>query len=141
MTDLREAMRGTATANDLSAVDVPEWKQKVYIRKLTVREMESLSRPHEGTTAASIRVLLASIVDEQGNRLLTDEDFDLLMDQPFGLLMPLMAEAGKQNGLTSKEVEEAVELFTKARGDSNGSKLPSHSGLRATRSTPSRQES
>jgi hypothetical protein len=50
------------------------------------------------------------------------------LDQPFGLLMPLMAEAGKQNGLTSKEVEEAVALFTKARGESNGSRSPSPSG-------------
>lgn len=116
MSELREALRQTAASNDVSPIDVPEWGQKVYIRKLTVRDQMMLAEQVQNPVEMSVRVLLASICDENGARVLGDDDFDLLVDQPVPLLMPLLAEAAKQNGLSSKELEEAVASFGNSPG-------------------------
>lgn len=110
MTDIREAMRAAAASNDLLAVDVPEWETKVYIRRLTVRDQKAIADESDPTESA-MKVLMASLCDEQGNRLLEPEDYDLLLDQPFPVIMPLLGEAAKANGLTSKELEAAVAAF------------------------------
>ena len=120
MTDLREAMRAARNA-DASIVDVPEWGQKVYLRKLSVGEQIKLTEDSPSPAVASLRILLLSIVDEGGRRLLDDTDWDLLLEQPFPVLLPLLAEAAKQNGLTTTELEEAVASFKTAPGEDSSS--------------------
>jgi len=116
MSDLREALKGTAASNDLAVVDMPDWDRKVYIRKLTVRDQMRLAEQVQNPVEMTVRVLLTSICDENGERSLSDDDFDLLVDQPVPLLMPLLAEAAKQNGLSSTELEEAVASFGNSPG-------------------------
>jgi hypothetical protein len=115
---MRQAIKGA-----LVAYDVPEWGQKVFVRQLTAREVMALrdgSETRSGTEMA-VRMLLVAIVDENGERLLEDDDFDLLLDQPVSVLMPLAMEAARQNGLTKEEMEAAVADFTKGRTELSSS--------------------
>lgn len=116
MTSLREAMQGTATHADLGIVDVPAWEQKVYVRQLTVREMSKLDNDNSDPVGTTLRIALHCIVDENGDRLLGDDDLELLMDQPWSIIMPLLGEVATRNGLTSDEVQAAIASFGQAPG-------------------------
>ena len=105
-----------ARTTDLRAVDVPEWGQKVYLRPLSAREQMDIEKMDVPASERSLRILLLSIVDEDGNRLLADDDFDLILDQPFPVLIPLLKETGKVNGFDEAEVEEAMQTFERAQG-------------------------
>lgn len=117
MTDLREAMRAAATSSDLVPVDVPEWGRKVFIRRLAVRDQVAIEKMSgDDPKMTGLRTLVLSLCDEDGSQLLGDDDLDLLMDQSLAVVIPLLMEAARHNGLSSKEVEEAVAAFGKAPG-------------------------
>jgi hypothetical protein len=114
VTDLREAMRAAATRRDLVAIDVPEWGRKVFLRKMSVRD--SLDRDDGADPKmAAIRLLLDSVCDENGDPELSEGDLELILDQPVGVLMPILTEAARLNGFTSKELEDAVQSFGNAQ--------------------------
>lgn len=121
-------MRKTATKTDLVAVEVPEWERTVYIRALSVREGLNTEQAQPDPALRGVEVLIASLVDENGEQLLTKDDLDLILDQPLGIITPLLVESAKQNGFTGKELEEAVQAFAQARGGSNSTESPSLSG-------------
>lgn len=136
MTDFRETLRA-AVKGELTSKHVPAWGRDVYIRKLSVREQLALIEDDPKPEVASMRVLLAAMADENGDRLLGDDDMELLLDQTFATLAPLLTEAAKQNGLTSQELEDAMAAFAKARDDQPSSGLPSLSGEPSENSKPS----
>jgi hypothetical protein len=127
VTDFRETLR-TAVKGHLTSKFVPAWDRDIYIRKLSVREQLALIEDDPKPEVASLRVLLAAMADENGDRLLADDDMELLLDQTFATLAPLLTEAAKQNGLTSKELEDAMAAFEPARDEQPSSGLPSLSG-------------
>lgn len=116
MTELREAMR-QAVKGSTVPIDVPEWGQKVYIRGLSARESVGLTERAGTNAEAAVHMLLVSIVDENGDRVLADDDLDLLMDQPVGVIMPLALECAKLNGLTNEEMQAAIASFGKTPGE------------------------
>src|SRR5262245_41561786 len=109
---MRERLEETRGAGEVSPGDVPEWG-KGYLRRLTVGAQKRLMAETPDTIDQSLRVLLLSLCDEDGKAILDDspEDLELLLDQPVQVMIPLLAEAGKLNGLTSEELEEAVTFF------------------------------
>lgn len=109
---MRNAVKG-----DLTLVDVPEWGEKVYIRKLTVGDQLALSDRTDSQAMLGVMVLLHAIVDENGERRLSDDDLPLLLEQQFTTLMPLLTESAKQNGQTQEELEAAVASFAKTPGE------------------------
>lgn len=121
MTDLREAMRQAVGAAELVAVDVPEWGEKVYIRALSVGDQLAISQSESDQTMIGVKVLLRSIVDENGERRLADEDLPLLLEQSFMTLMPLLTESAKQNGQTKEEIEAAIASFGTTPGKDSSS--------------------
>jgi hypothetical protein len=103
---------------------VPEWGGEVYIRVLSARDQMALSdssKPEE----TPIRVLLHSIVDEHGERILKDEDFEVLAGEDFPIIMRIFGSAAKLNGFSNKELEAAIENF----GPSPNGAKPSESLL------------
>jgi hypothetical protein len=134
--DFRETLRA-AIKGDLTKVHVPAWDRDIYMRKLSVREQLALVEDDPKPEVASLRVLLASMTDENGERLLGDDDMDLLLDQAFPTLAPLLTEAARINGLTSKELEAAMATFEPARDEQPSSGLPSLSGEPSENSKPS----
>ncbi|MGI0148186.1 MAG: hypothetical protein ACREDF_01460 [Thermoplasmata archaeon] len=108
-------------------VAVPEWGGDVLLRVLTVEDQIALG---EDTKPADmpVQVLLHCIVDEQGDRILTDEDAEWLAKEDFPLILRLFSEAAKLNGLTNAELEEAMDRFVPARDEQPSSDSASLSG-------------
>lgn len=127
MTDLRDAMRAAATKRDLVAMDVPEWGQKVYIRKMSVRDSLGYDNG-EDPKMQGLRLVIDSLCDEDGMQLLGSDDMELLIDQPIHVIMPLLLESAKMNGFTSAEIEGAVTSFGQAREGSRSNDSRSRSG-------------
>jgi len=97
-------------------VSVPEWGGDVYLRVMTVADQVALSedvKPAE----MPVQVLLHCLVDENGTRLLEEEDAEALAEEDFPLVLRLFGEAAKLNGLTSKELEAAMAGFEQARDE------------------------
>ena len=108
-------------------VSVPEWGGDVYLRVMTVGDQAALSEDVKPVDMP-VQVLLHCLVDENGARLFTEEDADALAEEDFPLILRLFNEAAKLNGLTSKELEEAVAAFGQARDEQQSTDLPSPSG-------------
>jgi len=136
VTDLRDAMRAAVGAG-IETVYVPEWERKVGIRSLSVKDQLDLLDDEPKPEIATMRILLAAMVDENGDRLLQDEDLPLLLDQPFPVLMPLLHASAKVNGLSTTELEAAMAAFARARGERPSTESPSPSGGPSQNSKPS----
>lgn len=102
------------------ALEVPEWGGEVYIRVLSAKDQAELS---EGMKPAEmpVKLLLHTIVDEAGERVLLDEDYDAMMGEDFPVIMRVFAEAAKLNGLSTKELEEAMASFATAPAEDRSS--------------------
>jgi uncharacterized protein YfaA (DUF2138 family) len=93
--------------------EVPEWGGDVFIRVLSAKDQMLLA---DGTDPKDtpVKVLLYSLVDEDGARLFTDEDFGALLEEDFPVIMRVFSEAAHLNGLSTKELDEAMEGFASA---------------------------
>jgi hypothetical protein len=58
-----------------------------------------------------VHVILHCLVDESGNRILADDDAEALFKEDFPVIMRVFGFVAKQNGLSTKELEEAMENF------------------------------
>lgn len=97
--------------------EVPEWGGDVFIRVLSAQDQMALaegSDTESDKTRMPIRVLLASLVDEEGSRLFNDEDFDELAQEDFTIILRVFSESAKLNGLSTKELDEAMAGFKPA---------------------------
>jgi len=65
--------------------------------------------------------LLAScLVSKDGKRLFADEDVPALLEEEFPVVMRIFSEAARHNGLSTKELDEAMQSFgTTQAGDSS----------------------
>lgn len=117
-------------------VYVPEWGFPIWLRVLTVADQVALA---DGKNPGDmpVEVLLATVVDENGKPAFTADDKELLSGEEAPLIIRLFGEAAKLNGLTSKELEAAMEAFAKARDEQPSSDSPSLSGAPSMNSKPS----
>jgi len=65
----------------------------------------------------AIRVILHCLVTEDGERIFTDDDAGELAKEDFPVIMRVFGFVAKQNGLSTKELEEAMENFAPAPVD------------------------
>jgi len=96
------------------------WGPDLYIRILSAGEQAELA---ESTTAQRmpVRVILHCLVTADGERVFTDEDEDALLAFPFPEVMQAFGQVAKLNGISSKELEEAVEHFRTAPDEQRSS--------------------
>jgi hypothetical protein len=114
VTDFKDAMRA-AVRGHLTAIYSPALERKVWIRQLSVEEALRIENEEPDLKMRGLRITAAAIVNEEGEReIVTDEDFQLFMNLPLAVVIPLLLESGKQNGQTAEEIKEAVEAFVKA---------------------------
>lgn len=106
-------------ANDLpyEDVEVPEWGGVVRVRTLTGKERdtfeESISQVKGKKTElrlANVRAKLAAraIVDENGNRLFSDDDISALGKKSAAALDRVFTVARRLSGFTDEDMEELV---------------------------------
>jgi len=91
-------------------LEVPEWGGEVYVRVLSAADQMVLSDGVEPKEMA-IKVILHCLVDEDGERIFGDDDVDELAKEDFPVIMRVFGFVAKQNGLSTKELEEAMENF------------------------------
>ena len=106
----REQILARSRERKLHRLEVPEWEGEVYVRVMSAAEQMALSRdvkPEE----LPVRLLLATIVTEDGERVFRDDDFDALAGEDFPVILRVFSFAAKLNGLSNKELEEAMEHF------------------------------
>jgi hypothetical protein len=122
VSDLRTKLE-SRKARRAEPLEVPEWEQTVYLRCMSAQDQIDLS---EGTAPAQlpVKILLHCLVDENGERLLGDDDFALLAGEDFPVIMRIFGVAAKLNGLSSKELDEAMATFDTARSESGPSASP-----------------
>jgi hypothetical protein len=94
-------------------LEVPEWGGEVYVRVLSAKDQAELS---DGVKPAEmpIRVLLHCLVDEAGEPILKEEDAEALAEEDFPVILRVFAFVAKLNGLSTKELDEAMESFAPA---------------------------
>ena len=101
-------------AQDLKKVevDIPEWGGKFYVRELTGTERGDLERRvSEAIKANTLRenyrglVVIASLVDESGQRIFTFDDLTLVSGKSGKLLERVGKVAESLNKLSDEEVE------------------------------------
>jgi hypothetical protein len=100
--------------------EVPEWGGDVFIRVLSAADQMDLA---EGTEAKDtpIKVLIRSLVSENGEPLFTDEDFAELAKEDWPVIMRVFQESAHMNGLSTKELDEAMAGFAQAPDESSSS--------------------
>lgn len=111
-------------------VEVPEWGGTVRMRGLTGSERdayESSLFQQRGEKRilrmenVRARLVARCIVDDEGNRLFSDEEVKALGGKSGKVLDRLFDEARKLSGLTAEDVEELAEGFDSAQSDEPGS--------------------
>jgi hypothetical protein len=107
----RKAQKGPA-----DTLDVPEWGEKVGVRRLSLRErlvfekengsFESLDRKTdpEGYSRWLVRYCIATATDLQGDRLFSLEDEKTLDDESATSIERVVLKALKVNVVTAEEV-------------------------------------
>jgi len=93
-------------------VYVPEWGGYVRVRGLTAAERDALESTMLQTNGQvrlenfRARLVAMSIVDEEGNRLFSDEDVDALGRKSAAALQRVFDVAMRLSGLRAEDVEE-----------------------------------
>ncbi len=120
MTLTREQILAARKDRKPHRFEVPEWGGDVFIRVLSAEDQATLSDETD-PKRMPVKVLIYALVDEQGERLFTDEDFAELMQEEFPVILRVFTEAAHLNGLSTKELDEAMEGFASAPDESNSS--------------------
>lgn len=102
-------------ANDLAElkkVDVPEWGDFVYVRKMSGIERDRwellVSKSVDSPMKANVRASLCAmtICDDKGNRLFTDNQINALGAKSAVALNRVFEKSQKLNRLTDDDLEE-----------------------------------
>lgn len=96
---------------------IPVWDAEVYMRRLSAGEaMKIYSRAEkvqdedkkvEEYNFAMYRMVIACLVDENGNQMLTENDINWLLSQDVQVVTALVEAASKMNTINEKAQEEA----------------------------------
>ncbi len=104
-------------------LEVPEWGGEVFVRVMSAKDQAALSEDVKASELP-IKVILHCLVDEKGQRILSDDDFEALFEEDFPIIMKVFAFVARLNGLSSKELDEAMANFEQTPDEYNSSELP-----------------
>lgn len=109
--------------NDIAFDDVyiPEWKKWIRLGSLTADDLLDWVEANEGAPKKlqGLRLLVKSIVDQNGNRIGTEELVEKLRKRHAGAVRRLMERATKLNGLEDKEDEKIKNVSSEAPSDAS----------------------
>jgi hypothetical protein len=96
-----------ASVGEIVTVPVPEWGGDVCLRPLSGAEVSVIygkDMPSEQVTQA---LVVASICDESGARLFTNEDAPALFAKSYSSLQPIITKALEINRMTKESADAA----------------------------------
>lgn len=90
-------------------VEVPEWNCTVYLRQWSGVDRDSFTSwfGNNKDKNGSLKILVLTLCDENGELLFTDEDMEALNQKSFKVLERLTLAALQLNGLNPEAVEDA----------------------------------
>lgn len=98
-------------------LEVPEWGGEVYIRVLSMQDQ--MAWGDVDAKELPLRVLIAALVDEAGVAIFQEGDEEELAKEDFPVITRVFAEAARLNGLSTKELDEAMASFDRAPDESS----------------------
>lgn len=120
MSETRERLLALQKDRKPQRLDFPAWGDDIYIRVLSANDQADLLVEGE-EKRLPLRIILHCLVDSDGERIFTDEDESALGEFPFPEIMAVYGQAAKLNGLSSKELEEALADFAPAPDEQRSS--------------------
>ena len=103
-------------ANDIEFAEIPGFKEnEVFrIRSLTAGDFIEWTEANEGEAkrTAGLRLIIKSLVDENGKRILTDRHLEVLRMKAFKTTEKILADILKHNGIKTKK-----ELLQEAKNE------------------------
>jgi hypothetical protein len=121
MSDSSSGLRGADILafpdRKIEKVPVPEWNGHVYLRSLSAEERDAFSEAvtTQGDQGVEVnrtqlreRLLVLSLCDEQGNRLLSDAEIAQLSKKNSAVIQRLFMRAKQLSGMADDAVERAV---------------------------------
>ncbi len=113
-------------------VPVPEWGGSVYIRPMTVRELDDYSNAvvrakEKGLPDFRSRLVAYCLCDEKGERLFSDADVDALSRHNAVVVNRLYEACDKLNDISPRKVEEVGGNSVAGQPESSGSGSPATS--------------
>ena len=107
---LRTALRSLAQDNKPARVEIAEIKQAVFVRRLTLGEVEQQSEDAKSKDRSKLATAVARVlVDEEGTPLYdstNDDDVLELSKMPWPLISRILDESNKINNLSEEGVTE-----------------------------------
>lgn len=100
------------TSQDLkkTRVPVPEWGGDVFVRMMTGTERdafeEMIFKANGSNVGVRAKLAALTIIDENGQRLFTDEDVDTLGAKSAAALDRVFTEAQRLNGFTEQDIQD-----------------------------------
>lgn len=96
----------------MTAVEVPEWGLSVYVRTMTLGEMEALqtfvdASKDDANTTAVAEMAVRIICDENGERVFGDDDADEIRAKSHKALTRIANAFTEVNGVDDEAVEKA----------------------------------
>lgn len=127
--DFRKRLIG---ANDVKVqpIEVPEWGGTYYVRVLSGKDRESFEEALSAEQRMKnfrLRFLVLSLCDEDGVRVLTDADIDLLGERNSVVLNRVFEQAWTINAFTKEAVDALGEGSPAAQSGGSSSGSPSAS--------------
>lgn len=128
--DFRKRLMG---ANDtkVQPIEVPEWGGTYYVRVLSGKDRESFEEALSAEQRMKnfrLRFLVLALCDQDGTRVLTDSDTDLLGERNSVVLNRVFEQAWSINAFTKEAVDALGEGSSAAQSGGSSSDSPSASG-------------
>lgn len=137
--DLLKAKDNAPEEVDLS--DLPGYHGSVLVRGMTGKERDAfeVSLMQPGANGQRVmdprnlraRLVARCVIDDDGNRLLTDADAAELGDQPAPAIDRMYAAAARLSGMSDQDQEEMTRDFVLADGGGSPSSSPPVSARRS----------
>lgn len=114
----------------LEDVEVPEWDGTVRVRGLTGAERDAFEseivqlkgkKASLNTQNFRAKLVARSVVDEDGQRLFSDRDAQVLGQKSAAALQRVFEVAQRLSGLSETDVEELVANFNEGQSDDSTS--------------------
>lgn len=110
--EIRERTLALQANRKPQPLDFPAWGDDIYIRVLSANDQMLLAEGDDATMP--LRIVLACLVTDEGERIFTDDDLSALGDFPFPEVMEVFGRVARLNGLSTVELDEAMESFAPA---------------------------
>lgn len=95
---------------DQRTVEVPEWGGEVIVRGLCSKDRDNFEAELAATqdlTNLRARLVVKALIDEEGNRLFSDKDAEVLGEKNSLVVIRLFDIVREMSGMTDEELEEA----------------------------------